>query len=289
MISFSSGARLIFLTMAMGGLTGCAGAVIGAISETSISVAEERSVGRKVDDLTLYTEINHLFLQADSNDVLPHVTVNVRHGRVMLTGNVNTQKAAELAVQKAWEPEETVEVINEINVNPESDFFDSANDALIKKNLETRLFFTKNVWVINYSIDIVGNVAYLLGNVKDGAELDRVLNVTRTTQGVKKVISHLKIVPRATPTRSKPKASSPPSSAEEAISPVEDDGGYSRDFGNEEADFEANRDGIRAGENNHGTGIQTLDDGALQPITPEAEKAIEDTKQGASQNIRSAF
>jgi hypothetical protein len=42
-------------------------------------------------------------------------------------------------------------------------------------------------------MDVQGGTAYLIGRVKDQAELNRVLNVTRTTKGVKKVISHLQI------------------------------------------------------------------------------------------------
>lgn len=178
-------------------LSACATAAVGAITETGVSIAEERSVGRKVDDLTIYTEINHLFLQRDANDVLPNVTVNVRHGRVLLTGNVKKPESVGLAAKLAWQVNGVEEVINEINVDPKPDFFDSANDGLIKKNLETRLFFTKDVWVINYSIDVVSNVVYLLGNVKDEAELERVLNIARTTKGVKKVVNYLRVDPKA--------------------------------------------------------------------------------------------
>jgi hypothetical protein len=47
--------------------------------------------------------------------------------------------------------------------------------------------------VINYSIDVQNGVAYLIGRVKDKAELDRALNIARTTKGIKRVVSHLQI------------------------------------------------------------------------------------------------
>lgn len=174
-------------------LSGCATAVIGAATETGVTLAEERSAGTKVDDLSIYTKLNHLFFQNDTNDLMVNVTINVRHARVMLTGNVESQETAERAVMLAWRVEGVQEVINEITVKPGADFFSNANDAIIKKNLESRLLITKDVWVINYSIDIVSGTAYMLGIVHDQAELNRVLNVVRTTQGVRKVISHLQI------------------------------------------------------------------------------------------------
>ena len=197
-------------------LPACVPAVIGAATETGVTIAEERTAGRKVDDVTIYTAVNRRFLEADVNDLLVNVTINVRHGRVMLTGNVDAESTAQRAVAEAWKVEGVQEVINEIIVNPNSNFFNNANDALIKKNLEGRLFITKDVWVINYSIDVVSGTAYLLGRVHDNAEMQRVINVTRLTKGVKKVVNHLQIAvdPIAPPTV--PKASDynapPPSS-----------------------------------------------------------------------------
>ncbi len=197
---------LVLLISSVFALSGCVTAAVTAATETGVTIAEERSAGTKVDDISIYTKLNHLFFKNDTNDMFPNVTINVRHARVMLTGNVDSQETAERAVMLAWRVEGVQEVINEITVKPGADFFSNANDAIIKKNLESRLFITKNVWVINYSIDIVSGVAYLLGIVHDQAELDRVLNVVRTTQGVRKVISHLQIrsTPPAEPTLDDP-------------------------------------------------------------------------------------
>lgn len=185
--------RLLALVMALGCLASCETVVIGAVTETGITAAEERSVSTKVKDVEIYTKLNKLFVDHDNKDLLLNVTINVRHARVMLTGNVDAQETAERAVMLAWRIAGVQEVINEITVKPGADFFANANDALIKKNLEARFLVTKDVWVVNYSIDIVSGTAYLLGIVHDRAELNRVLNVARTTQGVRKVVSHLQI------------------------------------------------------------------------------------------------
>lgn len=185
--------RFILLLALLATTSACATAVMGAATETGITIAEERSVDTKVKDVGIYTQLNRLFLEHDANDLLVNVTINVRHARVMLTGNVDAQETAERAVLLAWRADGVQEVINEITVKPGTDFFANANDALIKKNLEARLLITKDVWVVNYSIDIVSGTAYLLGIAHDQAELDRVLNVTRTTQGVRKVVNHIQI------------------------------------------------------------------------------------------------
>lgn len=209
--------RLALLALTPLLLSGCVAAAVGAGTEAGISLAEERSLGRKVDDVTIYTDINRLFIRTNSNDLFAGVTVNVRHARVLLTGNVATDATAQQAVQLAWQARGVEEVINEITVNPGSGFATSANDFAIKTNLESRLLITKNVWVINYSIDVVNGSAYLLGRVTDQAELDRVIAVARTTKGVKRVVNYLQIRPQDDAPRP---AASPYSSAPAQAAPA---------------------------------------------------------------------
>ncbi|MBA4274409.1 MAG: phospholipid-binding domain-containing protein [Alphaproteobacteria bacterium] len=174
-------------------LSGCVTAVTTGVVESGKAIADERSFGAQVDDATIYSAINRYFLETDANDLVANVTVNVRRGRVMLTGNVDKDTTPRLATEQAWRAQGVQEVINEIKVTPGAKFWNNANDALIKKNLESRLLVTKDVWVVNYSIDIVGGTAYLLGHCENQGELDRVLSVARTTRGVKQVVSYLKL------------------------------------------------------------------------------------------------
>lgn len=183
-------------------LTGCAAAATTTIVEGGKSIADGRSLGTQVDDATIYAAINRYFLETDANDLSVNVTVNVRRGRVLLTGNADREDTPRKATEQAWRAQGVQEVINEVKVVPEGSIWNNANDALIKKNLESRLLITKDVWVVNYSIDVVSGTAYLLGWCHDQAELDRVLSVARTTRGVRQVISYLKLEtdPVAAPT-----------------------------------------------------------------------------------------
>jgi osmotically-inducible protein OsmY len=167
--------------------------LVSAGAQAGIAAAENRSIGRKVDDTVIYTDLTNQFLQADQAALLGKVTFNVRYARVMLTGNVEFEEDAQRAVALSWKAKGVTEVINELNVNPSSSLMNVAEDSLIKRNLEARYLITKGVWVINYSIDVTNGTAYLIGRVKDQAELDRALNVARTTKGVKRVVSHLQI------------------------------------------------------------------------------------------------
>jgi len=185
--------RLLLLALTTTLLSGCAGMLVSAGTQAGIAVAENRSIGRKVDDTVIYTDLANQFAQADQAALLGKVTFNVRYARVMLTGTVKSETDAQKAVELSWKAKGVTEVINELVINPDTSLMDVANDIVIKRNLEARLLITKDVWVINYSIDVQGGTAYLIGRVKDQAELNRALNVTRSTKGVKRVVSHLQI------------------------------------------------------------------------------------------------
>lgn len=192
-----------FIVLALA-LTGCAAVATTAATGVGVATAQDRSYGESVDDNLIYAKLNEKFLNADVNDLLVNVTVNVRHKRVMLTGNVEKEETAARATQLAWQVQKVDEVINEIIVAPDTSAWDVANDLAIKKNLETRLLLTKDVWVINYSIDVVNGTVYLLGNCYTEAEREKALSVARTTKGVKKVVSHLRVVPGTPPGQSAP-------------------------------------------------------------------------------------
>ena len=186
--------RILALSLVAAMLSACGPvAIVSAGADAGVSAAENRSIGRKMDDTVIYTDLTNQFIQAGRDDLLQYVTFNTRYGRVMLTGTVMTQDDAMVAAQLSWKAKGVTEVINELIVNPDTHFYDTANDSLIKRNLESRLLLTKGVWVINYSIDVQGGTAYLIGRVADQTELDKVLNIARTTRGVKRVVSHLQI------------------------------------------------------------------------------------------------
>jgi osmotically-inducible protein OsmY len=176
-------------------LSGC----FTAATEAGVSLAEERSIGTSIDDATIYADINRMYIAENDSYLFAGTTVNVRNRRVMLTGNIKDEARARKAVELAWKAKSVSEVINELTINPNVPLSSEANDALIKKNLEGRLLITKNVWVINYSIDVVNGTAYLLGRTHDQAEMERALNVARTTKGVKRVTNYLQNRPPEEP------------------------------------------------------------------------------------------
>lgn len=182
----------IFLSSVIA-LNGCVPLVIGGATETAVVVAQERSVGNAVDDAGIFLQIKNLFAKQDYKDLLANVEVKVVEGRVLLTGNVDKPDSQIEAVKLAWQVNGVKEVINEIQINDKSGFWNYAKDVWISTQVRTRLLFGKDIHNINYSVITVNQVVYLMGVAQNQEELNRATNVASTTSYVQRVVSYVRL------------------------------------------------------------------------------------------------
>ncbi|MEW5729808.1 MAG: BON domain-containing protein [Pseudomonadota bacterium] len=174
-------------------LSGCAGAVIGAGATAGVAAAEERGLEGAVDDTKIRAEINHYWFQHDV-EMYRKVGLTISEGRVLLTGVVPTDGARADAVRLAWQAAGVREVINEIAVRPAgTDLIDDGRDVVISQTLKTRLLFDREIKNINYTVDVVDGVVYLMGIAQSEGELERVIAHARDISNVKRVVSHVRL------------------------------------------------------------------------------------------------
>ena len=181
---------LVLLLAGSLSLSGCAELLIGAAATTGVAIAEERSVGDAVDDLTIRAELNHLFFR-DDVELFGDVSFSVIEGRVLLKGSVPTPDDRIRALRLAWQAAGVREVINELQVADDSGILDYARDTWISAQLKGKLLVDGDVLSINYSVETVNGTVYLLGIAQDEAELTRVTEHARSIEDVKRVVSHV--------------------------------------------------------------------------------------------------
>ncbi|MDA0229472.1 MAG: BON domain-containing protein [Proteobacteria bacterium] len=193
----------ILLTLLLLGalpLTGCASIFVGAATTGGAVAVQERSIGDAVDDLTIRAELNQLFYE-DNVDLLQSVSFNVIEGRVLLKGAVKKQEHRIHALELAWKASGVREVINEIQVTDQGGIVNYARDTWISTQLTAEMLFDKDILSINYNIETVNGVIYVVGIAQDQAELDKVVDHARRIENVKQVVSHvvMRDDPRRTP------------------------------------------------------------------------------------------
>lgn len=170
---------------------GCIPLLFAGAGGAGVVAAQEQSAGNTVDDVGIRLGINNKFINKDVKDLYRNVTIKVTEGRVLLTGNVDKPESKIAATDLAWHVKGVREVINEIQVNDQTGVIDYAKDSWIANQIRTRMLFEKHLDSINYNVEVVNGVVYLLGIAQDQNELDKVTYIASTTSSVKQVISHV--------------------------------------------------------------------------------------------------
>jgi osmotically-inducible protein OsmY len=188
------------LLLGISALGGCSSFFLFVAPTVGVAALQERSIGDAVDDLTIRAELNQIFFE-DSVDLLQSVSFNVLEGSVLLKGSVKKQEARLHALELAWQASSVREVINEIQVTDQGGIVNFARDTWISTQLTAEIMFDIDIYAINYSMETINGVIYVVGIARDQAELDKVIGHARRIKFVKKVVSHviLKSDPRRKP------------------------------------------------------------------------------------------
>jgi osmotically-inducible protein OsmY len=179
------------------GLQACAPAAVGAGATAGTTAMQERGLSGALTDTQIRTQINHLWFQ-ESERMYRYVNLQVQNRRVLLTGVVPEQAMRTTAAELAWQVDDVREVINEVKVvDNRNDVAAYAEDSWIAAQLKTKLLFDTEIASINYSIEVVRGVIYLIGIARSEAELERALDHARNLADVKEVVSYVEVQPPA--------------------------------------------------------------------------------------------
>lgn len=162
---------------------------IGGGATAGVAASEERGISGSLSDAQISAQINYAWLD-ENVDMFHSLNISVYDGRVMVTGILPTQAQVDKAIELAWKVNGVREVINEIIVDPSGRTGTFATDSFITAELKAKLLFDRDVSAVNYSVDAVRGIVYIMGVAQSQAELDRVIGYARNIRYVRKVINH---------------------------------------------------------------------------------------------------
>jgi len=169
------------------------GMATGAAAGVGTAASKEGGIGGAFTDAGIKAKINDAWLQYDL-DTFSKLSTTVNQGRVLLTGVVQDPEDRVEAVRLVWQVPGVKQVMNEIRVSDSEGAPGYVRDTWITTRLRTALTFEKNVQSLNYSIDTVQGVVYLMGVAMNQPELDKVTQIARTIPNVKQVVNYVKMV-----------------------------------------------------------------------------------------------
>jgi osmotically-inducible protein OsmY len=164
-------------------------AVVG-IGAGALMVADRRSSGAIIDDESIEWKVADLIRK--NFGTINHVNATSYNRNVLLTGEVQNEHAHAEIQRLAGSVANVRTVVNELVVGPPSSLSARSNDSLITTNVKT-LFVGSNFAPNHVKVLTEANVVFLLGIVTR-AEGHRAVEIARTGQGVKNVITVFEFV-----------------------------------------------------------------------------------------------
>lgn len=186
---------LLLSVTALAALSACTplGMATGAAAGVGTAASKEGGIGGAFTDASIKGRINEAWFQYNVS-TFSKLSTTVNQGRVLLTGVVQNPQDRVEAVRLVWQVPGVKQVINEIRVADSEGLPGWGRDTWITTRLRTAMTFEKDVQSLNYSIDTVQGVVYLMGVSMSQQELNRVMDLARTIPNVKQVVSYVKMV-----------------------------------------------------------------------------------------------
>ncbi len=170
----------------------CAQVATGTAVKVVTVNQEARSIGEFVDDTIIKTLIKNTYF--DQNEKLFfNIDVEVSQGRVLLTGTIENIDLKIEATRIAWGVKGVQTVINEIQISNSDNIINFADDLVISTKVKGKLILNEKINSLNYSIETVNKLVYIIGIARSEDERDLVINITKEVYGVEEVIDYISI------------------------------------------------------------------------------------------------
>ena len=173
-------------------ITNCAQVATGTAVKMVTVNQEDRSIGEFVDDAIIKTVIKNAYF--DQNEILFFdIDVEVSQARVLLTGTVENIDLKIEATRIAWGVNGVQTVINEIQISNSDNILNYADDLVISTKVKGKLILNENINSLNYSVETVNKLVYIIGIASNQDERDLVVDTAKEVFGVQEVIDYITI------------------------------------------------------------------------------------------------
>ena len=179
-------------------LSGCVAPVIlGGGAAVGSVVGSEKGIFGSVSDSSISLSIKSKFIDFHP-DISKNIIAEVQHQEVLLIGKVTKEEWMAEAERIAWSVEGVENVFNHLVVGEAQSVGEASRDALITSEIKTHFFCDGDVKSLNYTVQTLDGVVYIMGISQNEQEKERVTSYARSVKEVKKVVCyvHLKKQPR---------------------------------------------------------------------------------------------
>tara|TARA_Y100001958_G_C21096527_1_gene447938 strand:- start:120 stop:710 length:591 start_codon:yes stop_codon:yes gene_type:complete len=175
-------------------LNSCVGTSSVGIFGSGVSIAyDPRTVGMQIDDSIMQKNLTARLALRDKKYLI-YISTKVLDGNIYLSGKVDEPEEKLKIIKLAWETKGARSVKTAITIKGETNFKNSAKDALITTQLRTAMIFDKNIKASNYNLDTINGKIYIFGIAISEDEKRKVIDEAKEIYSVEEVIPSIILV-----------------------------------------------------------------------------------------------
>ena len=174
-------------------LQSCVAIASLGVGVIGVSAIQRPQIQDNINDNKIYSLIN-LALVKQFNKLYKKLYIQVLYGRVLLIGNIASQEDMLDILDIVWGIDGVVEVINELNIKENSNYFDSKQyfkDTYITLSIRSKLVNASHIQSLMYNVTVIDNVVYLFGIARNLEELEEVSSIAANAKGITDVKNHI--------------------------------------------------------------------------------------------------
>lgn len=167
--------------------------IIGALGVASVgSAVKEKGIGTSINDGIIHTKILNKIFKFNSA-LSPDIKISVDNGSILVTGTVKKPEEKIKITQIIWEIRDVKEVNNELQITDTSNIKNIARDIASVAEIRTRIMRDERVNSLNFSIDVVNDIAYISGFSENKEEVKLVVDHAAKARFVKEIFNYVTI------------------------------------------------------------------------------------------------
>ncbi len=185
--------RLFYLLIIVLNLQSCAAPIIGGVSAIAFSSsAQEKGLGTSINDKVIFVKLRNAIYDWDPT-VSENVSVSVDNGSILVTGKLkNIDKKVKLT-KIIWDINGVKEVNNKVQISDTNNLKNIAKDLASLGEIKARLMASTKINSLNFSIDVVNNIAYISGVASSEEEISIVTQIAQEAKFIEEVQNFVKL------------------------------------------------------------------------------------------------
>ena len=185
--------RLLLLLIIILNLQSCASPIIGGVGAIAFSSsAQEKGLGTSINDKVIYVRLRNAIHDWNTS-VSQKVSISVDNGSILVTGQLENINTKIDLTKRIWDVNGVKEVNNQVQISKISNLKNIAKDLASLGEIRAKLMASKELNSLNFSVDVVNNIAYISGIASNDKEIAIVTQIAQEARFITEVQNFVKV------------------------------------------------------------------------------------------------